>query len=64
MQNTTRFQIGQKVYHVVGETKAGVIIDICYKFRTGQYEYCVTFDPLTSSMWYFEDELTETPNFV
>ena len=61
--NKNKFVIGQKVYHKIGETKMGIIIDICYKFRSKQYEYCVTFDLLTASMWYFEDELTETPNF-
>lgn len=58
-----KYSIGQKVYHVIGDNQIGIIIDMTYKFRENLTMYCVTFDVLSESLWYYEEELQESPNF-
>ena len=58
-----RFQIGQKVWSVVGESEKGVVINWMYTRRENTITYQVSFDPNLESKWYFQEELSDSPIF-
>lgn len=62
--NTPKFKIGQKVYYVLSESKAGIVIDVQYSYKTKLFEYQVSFDPTIDSLWYDDLELSVNPIYT
>ena len=54
---STKYEVGDKVYHVLPESQQGLITDITYRHSTGKYFYEVTFGPGERSLSYEEFEL-------
>lgn len=53
-----KFNIGQRVYHVIPESECGVVINIKFDYLTGLHEYQVAFSASAESIWYYEHELS------
>lgn len=61
MENIKKFNIGEKVYHIMPDSPPGIIFNISYSFRYNEYRYHVIWT-LDSDMWYNGDELTKEKN--
>jgi hypothetical protein len=59
-----KFQELEDVYHITPESPKGVVIDINYNLRTGQFSYQVTFSATEPSLWYYEEELSKNRRIV
>lgn len=57
------FNIGDQVFHVLPESPAGVVVEVIYRFSTGNYSYLVMFDPMTAALEYEEFELSDCKTF-
>lgn len=58
-----RFNIGDKVYHLKGESDVGFVVDARYTLLMNLWEYQVVFHHMEVSLWYYDHELSETPVF-
>jgi heat shock protein HspQ len=58
-----KFNIGQRVYHILPESKVGVVVDIKYIYSSQRHEYSVVFDENTPVLDYHEHELTTHKNY-
>jgi hypothetical protein len=58
-----RFEPGERVYYMLPDSPAGIVLDWRYASDVGQIQYCVSFSHETESLWYYEFELSETPIF-
>lgn len=57
------FEITQIVYHILPESRKGVIINMKYDYASGKHEYQVAFDEASVSNWYWEYELSESKRY-
>lgn len=62
MNKKPNFNIGDKVFHITKDSDEGIVIDICYWYKSNQYEYVVTtgfgkYDKV------YEEELTYNKTF-
>jgi len=60
---TPRFDIGQTVYFTTPESDPGIVIDWKYCRRERSIMYMVSFGAGISSLYYYEEELSETKKF-
>lgn len=58
-----KYLVGQPVWSRVGDFQKGIVIDWSYQRRTNTITYQVTFDPASTSLWYFEEELSDAQIF-
>lgn len=58
-----KFNIKDRVYHVVPESDCGVVIDIRYSYATKHFEYQIAFSASSESLWYYEHELSQDKTF-
>ncbi len=58
-----KYNIGQGVYHATPDSDKGIVLDCIYSLRKNQWEYLVAFSANTTSLVYYEEELTETKTF-
>lgn len=58
-----RFNIGDQVFHILPESRPGVVVEIKFVFSTQHLEYMVAFTEDVASLWYMEHELTDTISF-
>lgn len=67
MSKTTfehKFNIGEMVYHIFGESRKGLITDITYSKRFNDLRYRVVFGVFDGEeVLCLEDELTENVNY-
>ena len=61
--NNQKYNIGDMVYHVLPESRKGIVIDGRYSLLTGIWEYQVAFDSMSASLWYTDVELSTTMNY-
>jgi hypothetical protein len=64
MEINPRFKISQKIYHITPDSPMGVILNWRYCGLEKYFEYLVTFSPDNATIWYLENELLESKNFV
>jgi len=58
----SKFEKDSYVYHVMGESRKGKIMDISYSVRHNESRYRVVFGLFSSEeLWCDEEELSETP---
>lgn len=55
---TPMFQMNQEVYYKMVDSEKGIILDICYYYKSKSFHYLVGLDYMTR-IWVSEDELTE-----
>ena len=61
---STKFDIGDSVYHVTPDSPQGVIIDISYSVSKKHYQYNVSFGhEANDTVWCEEVELSESKVF-
>lgn len=58
-----KYNIGDKVFHVLPESDCGIVIDIKYSYLTRTHEYQVVFSVNSDSLWYYEHELSISKMF-
>lgn len=63
MIKPSRFNVGDRVFHITPESPEGIVIDAKYSLLTSSWDYLVTFGPLQQSLWYYDIELIEHRNF-
>ena len=63
MIKPSRFNIGDRVFHVTPESPEGIVIDARYSLQTGSWEYQVSFGPIDASLRYYDVELIEHRTF-
>lgn len=61
--NKPKFNIGDRVYHVIPESNCGIVVNIRYEYLTGLHEYHVAFSETSESLWYYEHELQTSKTF-
>lgn len=64
MKIETKFQIGDRIYHILPESPMGVIIDITYRAATDTVYYEVQFNPEESSVTCMGHELSKDKTFI
>lgn len=53
-----KYDILDKVFHILPDSPSGIVIDIRYQYSTRRHEYQVSFAHDTVALWYFDYELT------
>jgi hypothetical protein len=61
---TTKFELGEQVYHKLPETPVGMVTGINYSVTDRRVIYDITFDPLQDEMQCFEWELSRDKTIV
>jgi len=56
-----KYSIGQEVWSSVGDHQRGIVIDWMYSYRERVITYQVTFGADNASLYYYEEELSESP---
>jgi len=61
MASTQKYNIGDKIYHIMLDSPKGFIFDVSYSFRYDEYKYLVIWTK-DSETWCNVDELTTEKN--
>jgi hypothetical protein len=64
IQFESKFEIGEKIYHVLPESPVGIIVDVTYRHSTGIVYYEIQWDPEQNSTICREFELTREKNVI
>lgn len=59
---TPKFQMGQKVYYKLPEGEEGIILDICYYYKSKSFNYLIGLDYVTRT-WVNESEITDVKEY-
>jgi hypothetical protein len=63
MKRDPKFNIGDRVYHIIPESEQGIVKNIQYLFAERLFVYEVVFCESKEPLWHFEHELSPNKLF-